>query len=262
VNILKRIYRKEQDGVTLAELLVGMTISSVLLIAVFKIFTQQQTAFENLNDSTLIRAKGRLAIKLLTKEIRMAGHGMPKNAGIVDFKTNSITFQVGGTSTTTPPGSAATKVIAGGAKSLNVVSATGFADGNNLVINDPAIGTTEFVEIDGDPDTASDPNTLPLDEAVVQDFVYGVNSKLVTVTSYSTIKIFLKNSNVVKTVDGQEVTVIQDVSSGDGLSFDFNGAAETSAIEKVGITLKLKDPDNTQATINFKSDITFRNQRS
>ena len=82
MNILKRIYRKEQDGVTLAELLVGMTISSVLLIAVFKIFTQQQTAFENLNDRTLIRAKGRLAIKLLTKEIRMAGHGMPKMQGL------------------------------------------------------------------------------------------------------------------------------------------------------------------------------------
>ncbi len=245
---------------TLAEILIGMAISSALLIAVFKIFIQQQSAFDNLSDNTLIRAKGRLAIKLLSKEIRMAGHGMPKNTAIVSFDANSITYQVGGVSTTVPPASAGTKAVSGGDVSLDVVSATGFADGNNIVINDPALGTTEFAEIDGDPDAASDPNTIPLKAGVVQDFIYGVNSNLVTVTAYNSINIFLEGTSVVKTVDGQRVTVIQDVSSGDGLSFDFNGALETSAIEKVGITLKLIDPTNSRATINLKSDISLRNQ--
>ena len=262
MNILKKIQRNEQDGVTLAEILIGMAISSALLIAVFKIFIQQQSAFENLNDSTLIRAKGRLAIKLLSKEIRMAGHGMPKNTGIIDFDSTSITFYVGGVSTTTPPGSAGTKAVADGDTTLNVVSATGFGDGNNVVIHDPALGTTEFVEIEGTPETESNPNTIPLKEAVTKDFIYGVNSNLVTVTAYNTVKIYLNGSNVVKTVDGQEVTVIQDVSSGDGLSFDFYGAADTAAVEKVGITMKLIDPSNSRATINLKSDITLRNQQS
>ena len=77
-------YLNNQRGVSMVEYIMGAAVGVLILGVSIIVFTNQQSLIKDQNDSANIRAKGRLAIKTLAKEIRMAGYGLPSNQGIQD----------------------------------------------------------------------------------------------------------------------------------------------------------------------------------
>jgi prepilin-type N-terminal cleavage/methylation domain-containing protein len=96
---MMKFFRKNlnnQYGFSLIELMVASIIGLVALGGAIMVFTTQNNALKDENDGTKVRAKGRLAIKILAKEIRMAGYGLPPPSvtgeEFVADDTNKITF--------------------------------------------------------------------------------------------------------------------------------------------------------------------------
>jgi prepilin-type N-terminal cleavage/methylation domain-containing protein len=257
---------KNSRGITLVEVLVGVIIGSILLAAGYKSFIAQQTALEGAGDEALIRSKGRLAVKLLAKELRRIGYGVPPNSQIVSINSSSITYRaaLSDLQTTIPPGEPGTNGASSGDTSVNVVSADGFADLNNIVIYDPSTGEYEFNYIEGDPVTVGSPQTLPLGDPLTKDFTFGTNSKYLRVNPYNQITISLSGTNIEKIVDGSTQVYVDNVAASTGLVleyFDANGNATNiiSDIQKISVTLNMIDPDNERAFIQFKTDVSLRN---
>ena len=256
---------RNSQGMTLAEVLVGIIIGTILLAAGYKSFIAQQEALEGAGDEALIRSKGRLAAKLLAKELRLIGFGVPPNAQIISINSSSITYRAALTDlqTSIPPGEPGDNGVSAGDTSLNVVSADGFADLNNIVIYDPSTGEYEFDYIDGDP-VEGDPDTLPLGDALTKDFTFGVNSKFFRINQYNQITVALSGTSIEKTVDGSTQVFVDDVDASTGLVLEYfdadgNTTDTLSNIQKISVTINLIDPDNDRASIQFKTDVTLRN---
>ncbi len=70
-------YIKNQSGFTLVEMMIASVIALIVIGGSIYVFTTQQSLLKDQNDNTKVRAKGRLAIKILAREVRMAGFGVP-----------------------------------------------------------------------------------------------------------------------------------------------------------------------------------------
>jgi prepilin-type N-terminal cleavage/methylation domain-containing protein len=256
---------RNSRGLSLTEMLVGIIVGAIVIAAGYKAFVTQQDALEGSGDEALIRSKGRLTVKLLSKELRLVGFGIPADAQIVSIGSNTITYRAAtDLQTIIPPGESGSIAAASADTSLNVVSAEGFADLNNIIIFDPSSEDFEFNSIDGDPDTASDPNTLPLDDPLTNTYTFGVNSKSFRVNQYNNIIFALSGTSIEKTVDGNTEIFVDDVDSSEGLVFEYfdvsgNSTSTISEIHKIAVTLNFIDPDNDRATIQFKTDVSLRN---
>lgn len=68
---------KRSDGFTLMELLVGITLSAVLLLAVVVIFSSTKQTFLLQDGLTRVQEDGRIAVNMIAEQIRMAGHRKP-----------------------------------------------------------------------------------------------------------------------------------------------------------------------------------------
>ncbi|PIQ96880.1 MAG: hypothetical protein COV67_07175 [Nitrospinae bacterium CG11_big_fil_rev_8_21_14_0_20_56_8] len=244
----------DQQGMSMVEMMIAMVIMVVVLGAAISLFVHQQSFLKDENEGTNIRAKGRHAINVLAKEIRMAGNGLPPNEGIQAMSTTSIEFYSNddGVTTSTPTGAAGTVVATSGSNTLTVVDGSGFASGDNIVVYDPAFSQSHYSAL-----TGASSSELTLGTAFTANFTYSENSRLVTVNKYKDITITQSGTNIVKTVDGSTTTLIGG-GAANGLSFNFYGAATIADVTKVGITLNLIDPDNAGATIEFKTDVTLR----
>ena len=60
-------------------------------------------------------------------------------------------------------------------------------------------------------------------------------------------------------MDGTATTVVSDVVASTGLSLNYYGVAAPSGVIRVGITLHMIDPDNSETSIEFKTDVDLRN---
>lgn len=257
---------RNSRGITLTEILVGVVIGTILLAAGYKTFIAQQEAFEGSGEEALIRSKGRLAVKLLAQELRRVGFGIPPDAQIISIAGDSITYRaaLNDLQTTIPPGSAGDSAASSGDTSLNVVSADGFSDLDNILIYDPATGDYEFNSIDGDPVTSGAPHTIPLSDPLEKDFTFGVNAQFFRVNQYNSVTIALSGTNIEKTTDGSTQVFVDNVASSNGLELEYfdvsgNTTSTISDIHKISVTLNLIDPDNTRASIQFKTDVSLRN---
>jgi prepilin-type N-terminal cleavage/methylation domain-containing protein len=253
-------------GFSLVELIMGIVIGAILIAAGLKVFEAQKDAFEGAGEEALIRSKGRLAIRLLAKEIRLVGFGMPTGVQIISISSNSISYRasLSDLRTTIPPGDPGTNAVSIDDTSLDVVSALGFADLQNIVVHDLATDEYEFNSINGEPVTTGDPNTIPLLDPMTKDFTFGVNSRFFRVSQYNNVTIDLSGTNVQKVVDGQTLVFVDNVDSSNGLVlkyFDVNGNSTNTIadVHKISITLNLIDSENTRANIQFKTDVTLRN---
>ena len=250
-------YINNQRGIGLVEYMVGAVIAIMIIGVSIVVFTQQQTLLKNQNDSSNIRAKGRQAIKSLAKEIRMAGYGLPPNQGIQDtLSTTAITFRSNlddVNTTLTPPPTGTGALI--NDSSLDVLSSAGFSNNDNIVIYQPDFNVTELNSVSG-----IGSGSISLGSLLDNDFEFGLNAKLILVNKYNTVVIEYTGTQITKTIDGgTPIILVGDVASTNGLAFDFNGAATAAAVDLIGITLNLVDVDNTDAVIEFKTDLSIRN---
>ena len=250
-------YLNNQRGVSMVEYIMGAAIGILILGVSIIVFTNQQSLIKDQNDSANIRAKGRLAIKLLAKEIRMAGYGLPPNQGIQDaLSTTAITFRTNlddVNTTLTPPPSGSGGSI--NDPSLDVLSSANFTSGDDIVIYHPDFKTTELNGV-----SSIGTGSITLTSALATDFVFGLNAKLILVNKYNSVVIQYTGTQITKTIDGGASTIlVSDVASTNGLVFNFYGATVASQVDKIGITLNLVDTDNPDAVIEFKSDLSIRN---
>jgi prepilin-type N-terminal cleavage/methylation domain-containing protein len=69
-----------KQGFTLIELMIGVGISGVLLAAVYGIFISQHRSWVNQNQISDTQQNARIAMEFLSRDIRLAGFGMPETA--------------------------------------------------------------------------------------------------------------------------------------------------------------------------------------
>ena len=243
----------------MVELLIASTIGLIVLGVSIYIFTEQEDTLNSENIKTNLRAKGRHAIKVLTKELRMSGFGLPPGLGIsapdplADGSTISFQTNIGDVRTTTPPsaGSGGTS----GSNSISTVDGSGFSNNDNIIIYNPSYDQYEFNSVSGTPSASS----IPLSSGLANSYTYGVNANLVTIHKYNDVTIALSGTSINKTVDGTTTALITDVSSTDGLAFEFYGETETSQLNTVGVTVNMVSPVDSRLTMQFKTDINLRN---
>ncbi len=89
-----RLPRFSNQGVTLIELMIGMTIFLLVLGAIYSTFQSQHKSYLMQEEVAAMQQNIRAAMFYMTKEIRMAGCDPTGNAGagIVTANANSISF--------------------------------------------------------------------------------------------------------------------------------------------------------------------------
>ena len=146
----KRNTGKLRSGFSLVELLVAMAISSVVMAAVFKIYTTQQDSYILQEQVAEMQQNGRTAKYVMAKEIRMAGYDPTglAGAGFISAGGNIIHFTMditGEDGTITVPGDDITYAVSSGNLKRN--------DGTNnqsVVENVEAVGFAYAFDADDD----------------------------------------------------------------------------------------------------------------
>lgn len=257
---MKNNFRIKQNerGFTMIELMIAGILGAFVLGVAVYVFTQQQEVLEKQDASTNIRAKGRLAIKVLAQELKEIGFGLPTTEGMVapdpvaDGSTITYRSNLFDVRASTPP-SASNGGSATDTAITVVDSGTTFSDGDKIIIYNPSFGDSELNTVSGTPSSTS----IPLGSGLANTYSYGANSKLVTINKYNDVVIDLNGTNIRKTVDGGTSTVI--ISDVTNLAFDFFGETQTSQVSTIGITITLQDPSDSDITQDFSTDVTLRN---
>mgnify|MGYP002630642633 CR=1 FL=1 len=249
---------KNERGFTLIEIMIAGVLGVVVLGVVVYVFNKQDDVIRTENTSTNIRAKGRHAIKVLAEELKEIGYGLPPNEGFVapDPVANSstITFRANLNDVNASTPATATNGGSLGDTAITVAEdGDTFSDNDKIIIYNPSYGISELNTVDGTPTTTN----IPLGSALANDYSYGANSKLVTINKYNDVVIALNGTDITRTVDGgTSVIIMSDVSN---LAFDFFGETQTTQVSTIGITITMQDPDDSDITQDFATDISLRN---
>ena len=256
---------KNQSGITLIETLIATAIGVLVLATSYKLFIVQDDALTLANKNNTIRSDGRLAVETLARQLRRVGFALPPSIKIISIGSSSFEYRAASDLQTTIPYDTSILSAANtGDTNLNVVNAEGFADLLNICIYDSANEVFELTSIDGAPDVDSEPNSLPLAEPLKNNYKFGVNSKLIRVAQYNTFTIEQDGTNISLVIDGENRVLVTNVDPVNGLSFEYfddsgNPTNDILNIFKVAVTIRLKDPENSSASIEFKTDVTLRN---
>ena len=259
MNAIKKI--KNQHGLGMIELLVSMVIMIIVLGGTIMIFTEQQSLIEDENDTAKVRAKGRHAIKLVAREVRMAGYGLPPGLGVTSTPTNSVNFRfnMDNARAFIDPSSN----IANGATNLTVTNAgdaSDFSGGDNVVIYNPnGRNYDDLPQVS----TASG-SVITVSPGVGSSFNFGTFSNITTINKFNNYTIQVNGTNIERITDGGTPVILVNDIAPNGLTFeyfDFAGATTTSTtqVQSIGITLNMLDPKNPDAVMEFKTDVQIRN---
>ena len=71
-HVLNKFLR--QKGLTLVELMIAMTISSILMVGISNIYSSSKQAYKINDEFSVLQENARLAFRFLTQDIRMAGY--------------------------------------------------------------------------------------------------------------------------------------------------------------------------------------------
>jgi len=245
-------------GFTLIEVMIAGIIGVIVFGVAIYVFTKQEDVLKTENASTTIRAKGRHAIKILVKEMKEIGFGLPPNQGFVapepvaDGSTITYRANLDSVRATTPP--SATNGGDLNDTDIDVVDGgDDFSDNDKIIIYSPSYGDSELNTVSGTP-TATN---IPLGSGLAYTYSYGANSNLVTINKYNDVVVDLDGTNIRKTIDGGTSTVI--ISDVSALTFDFFGVTQTTLVTTIGITITLQDSQDSDITQDFSTDVTIRN---
>jgi Tfp pilus assembly protein PilW len=252
-----RILKTEQ-GFTMIELLIAGVLGVLVLGVVVYVFAKQDDVIRTENASTNIRSKGRHAIKILAEELKEIGYGLPPNAGLVapDPVANSSTITYRANLDNVRASTPASAANGGSATDTAITVAEDgdtFSDNDKIIIYNPSYGDSELNTVDGTPSSTN----IPLGSGLANNYLYGVNSNLVTINKYNDVVIALDGTDIKRTIDGgTPIVVMGDVSN---LVFDFLGETQTTQVKIIGITVTMQDPQDSDITQDFSTDISLRN---
>lgn len=89
---------RTQQGFTLVELMVGMTIGLVLLLVIGSVFVSSRQVFREQEDNARVQESGRFALEIIGRSIKQAGHvEMPFSGLKIEFIGTAISGTNGGT---------------------------------------------------------------------------------------------------------------------------------------------------------------------
>ena len=85
---------KESSGVTLFELVVGLGVGAIFMVAVVSVFTILTRSYTTQTTSANVQQAARVSLDYMTQNIRMAGFDPRRNAGagIIEATPTSISF--------------------------------------------------------------------------------------------------------------------------------------------------------------------------
>jgi Tfp pilus assembly protein PilW len=259
MNAIKKI--KNQSGLGLIELMVSMAIMIIVLGGTIMVFTEQQSRIEDENDTAKVRAKGRHAIKLVAREVRMAGFGLPPGLGVTSTPANSVNFRfnMDNTRAFVDPSSD----ISSGSTALTVTAAGDaalFSNNDNVVVYNPNGGATD----DNNQVSSVFGSVITLSSGLGEDYNFGVFSNITTINKFNNYTIQANGTNIERITDGGTPVILVNDIAPNGLTFeyfDFSDAAtaDTTQVQKIGITLNMLDPTNPDAVMEFKTDVQIRN---
>ncbi len=89
----RQMWRLNQRGMTLVELLVGLTISLVILAGVYQVFVGSSTSYRENEQFARLQENARFAMEILGRDIRMAGYtGCAAEVGSIVNTLNDTSF--------------------------------------------------------------------------------------------------------------------------------------------------------------------------
>lgn len=98
---------RHEAGLSLIELMIGMTLGLVVLGAVLYVFAGNRASYRHQESLSLVQESGRFALEILSRDIRMAGYAGCGNVAFVEslsaqFDNANIVGGVEGANATTP----------------------------------------------------------------------------------------------------------------------------------------------------------------
>ena len=85
-----------QRGLTLIELMVALAIGFIIIGAVYRAFTSQQRTYTIQDQVAEAQQSARVAMNMLMRDLRMAGHGKPEGDVVIKGKTYKHSIDVEG----------------------------------------------------------------------------------------------------------------------------------------------------------------------
>jgi len=285
---LRKYIIRDERGFNMVELFIAMAIGIIALAGSIKIFTTQQSLLKDENDSTKVRAKGRYAMTVMAREVRMAGFGLPKfqaldetamgtfpSPAIVDsisFRTNKDANNVLARAYADPAGGFITNTSSA-VSVFALESGTSFNSGDKIIIFNPSKVTSgQFHEATVGSSVSSGATSISYSPALptTKEITFSPNANLVMVNRFIPYTLALNGNQIIKTIDGVNTVLVNNVAAtaSDGLKFHLlqkDGITEATAygeVEIIRIVLNMIDPKNTDAAIEFTTDVQLRNSDS
>jgi type II secretory pathway component PulJ len=270
-----------EEGFTFIELLIATVLSLIVLVPLFNMLIDQQKNYQVQCQMTNMRQNARIALDVMTKEIRMAGYGIPgstwSDAPASPTPELKIAQTPNATSITFYSNIDGVKSVlsadeANGQTVLSVESTTYFAEGDSVYIEGPddAASPTTHWHSSTIPVTGITGTTITISSAL--NFTYRKGS---TIHKKDTLIYNFNSGNreITRSRNGNNEVLAYEIQGmtlnytfedgGTGLPDDADGDATNDSEDirmiNMSITAQTKDEDpflNTERTTTFSSDVT------
>jgi len=160
-------FAADRRGFTLLEILIALSTFLVVLFAVYTSFESSQATYAAGEQKADIQQSARIAMEMMSADLRLAGYGFPTGAGAVTVATpTDISFWA-------DLNNASTVIVAdvgAGNTTLSVQSATGIQAGNTIYLMNGATWEQRTVQ---SVNTGVNPHTITLTAATTNTYPWG-----------------------------------------------------------------------------------------
>lgn len=90
-NLERRpVVRFRQRGLTLVELMIGIALGLIVILAVVYVFAGSRASYRHQESFSAVQESGRIALEVLARDIRMAGNPGCGNLGVIEHRSAAI----------------------------------------------------------------------------------------------------------------------------------------------------------------------------